>query len=278
MYVAKQKSSPFKAVLVFCALLLVIGVGYYKFARHSAANNTAPHIDTGLQQIVNTWGASQHVATSVDVVELTGGLRTANRNPDTAMTTASTYKIYVAYAVLHLVEQGKYAMNTHLKTGQTVSNALSKMIAQSDNNSAIALGTLIGWKTIDMLAAQAGARHTDLDNYDRWGNATLGEKHTTAADLATLLSALQGGSLLNTANTQLLIGLMKDQVWRERIPAGVPAGIAVASKPGWLPSVQNDAAIIYGPKSTYLLVIMTNGNATQPLADLSRQVYDYLEH
>jgi beta-lactamase class A len=70
---------------------------------------------------------------------------------------------------------------------------------------------------------------------------------------------------------------MKSQVWRERIPAGVPSGIAVADKPGWLDNVENDAAIVYGPKSTYTLVIMTTGNSTQPLADLSKQIYDYLQ-
>jgi beta-lactamase class A len=83
--------------------------------------------------------------------------------------------------------------------------------------------------------------------------------------------------LLNTSNTDLLLRLMKTQQWRERIPAGVPSGIAVADKPGWLNDVQNDAAIVYGPKSTYTLVIMTNGASTSPLADLSRQIYTYLE-
>ncbi len=78
---------------------------------------------------------------------------------------------------------------------------------------------------------------------------------------------------------------MESQKYRERIPGGVPGGVTVADKPGWLTvaegdgeNVQNDAAIVYGPKSTYILVITTTGSTTQPLADLSRQVYDYLQN
>ena len=59
--------------------------------------------------------------------------------------------------------------------------------------------------------------------------------------------------------------------------ADLPVGRIVADKPGWLSNVQNDAAVVYGPKSTYVLVIMTNGSTTQPLADLSKQIYDYLQ-
>lgn len=209
--------------------------------------------------------------------ELGGSLRTASRNPATAMVTASTYKLYVAYAALHEVEQGTYTMQTTTRTGQTVSAALNKMILQSDNTSAETLGFLVGWDKVNSLAASVGATHTDINNYNNAGVAANGDKHSTAADLTTMVAKLQQGTLLNTANTQLLLGLMKTQAWRERIPAGVPSGVAVADKPGWLANVQNDAAIVYGPKSTYTLVVMTNGNTTKPLADLSKLVYDYLQ-
>jgi beta-lactamase class A len=230
-----------------------------------------------LQQIVNNWAAQQPFETTVDVQELGGNLREATRNQNTAMTTASTYKVYVAYAVLHQVEQGTYTMNTHTRTGQTIGATLSKMILQSDNASGEALGSLIGWGTVDSLAASAGATHTQLNNYDRYGNLTNTEKHTTATDLTTMVTKLQQGTLLNKSNTQLLLGLMENQEWRERIPSGIPAGITVADKPGWLSNVENDAAIVYGPKSTYTLVIMTSGSTTQPLADLSKLIYTYLE-
>jgi beta-lactamase class A len=168
-------------------------------------------------------------------------------------------------------------MNTPTRTGQTLQAALQKMILQSDNSSAEALGFLVGWDKVDALAAAVGATHTHINNYTRAGVAANGNKQSTTADLSTMLHKLQQETLLNASDTALLLGLMKTQVWRERIPAGVPTGISVADKPGWLANVQNDVAIVYGPKSTYLLVVMTNGSTTQPLADLSRVVYSYLQ-
>ena len=246
--------------------------------------NPIAHTDSQLQSLVDSWAAAQHYDTTVVVQELDGDLRGATHRATQQMITASTYKIYVAYAVLHEVEQGTYTMNTTTRTGQTVSAALNKMILQSDNASAEALGFLVGWDKINQLASAAGTTQTDINNYNSAGLPLSGSKLSTATDLTTVITKLQSGTLLNATNTKLLLDLMKAQVWRQRIPAGVPAGVSVADKPGWLiadnsgtPSVQNDAAIVYGPHSTYTLVVMTGSDSTRPLADLSEQVYDYLQ-
>ncbi len=244
----------------------------------SADGRSGPHADTGLQQIVDTWATQHGFDATVSVQELDGQQRTATHNQAAPMTTASTYKLFVAYATLHEIEQGAYGPQTVTRTGQTVSAALSKMILQSDNTSAEALGFLVGWDRIDDLAAAIGATHTDINNYSAAGLPENGNKQSTAADLSLLLTKLQQGTLLNNDHTQELLTLMKQQVWRERVPAGVPEGIDVADKPGWLANVQNDAAIVYGPKSTYAIVILTNGSSTTPLADLSRLVYNYLQY
>ncbi len=301
----QPRSRSYIKPLSIALLVVAIGFGYLhvhhtpshikvaKATRTASANSspgstdthaTAPHTDMQLQQIIDTWAAQHSFSSSVVVAETNGSFRTASRNSTAQMVTASTYKIYVAYATLHEVEQGTYSMNTVTRTGQTVSSALQKMILQSNNDSAEALGFLVGWDRVDQLAANAGAARTDINNYDSSGNPANGDKHSTAADLTTMVTKLQQGALLNASDTQLLLGLMKNQVWRERVPAGVPSGIAVADKPGWLTvaegdgeNVQNDAAIVYGPKSTYTLVIMTNSSSTQPLADLSKLIYGYLE-
>jgi beta-lactamase class A len=299
---SQPKNTPVIKISALVLACLVIGaIGCYKLSSHPAAShattkNPAPtktaktptsaakdtpkpvaHTDAQLQQIIDTWAAQHSFAATVDVQELHGSLRTAARAATSQMTTASTYKIYVAYATLHEVEQGTYTMQTSTRTGQTVQAALQKMILQSDNDSAEALGFLVGWDKVNALAKAAGAQATNINNYGSGGSLTNANKVSTAADLTTMITKLQQGTLLNSADTQLLLGLMKTQVWRERIPAGVPSGISVADKPGWLDNVENDAGIVYGPKSTYTLVIMTNGSTTQPLADLSRLIYDYLE-
>lgn len=282
-----------KKSVAFIAVIVLLGVVYLvthkpggqprphassATASSSVTSTATPHKDAQLQQTVQTWASRYGFDSTVVVTELTGKLRTASLGVETQMVTASTYKVYVAYATLHEVEQGKLTLTTPTRTGQTVQQALDKMILQSDNDSAEALGFLVGWDTINQLAADVGATHTDINNYDSSGNATLGDKHSTAGDLALMLTKLQQGKLLNATHTKMLLNLMENQVWRERVPAGVPSGVTVADKPGWLPDVQNDAAIVYGPKSTYILVVMTTSDTTQPLADLSQSVYTELEN
>jgi len=255
----------------------VVGLLMVQIVTYAVHSHASAHTDPQLEQAINTWSSQQSFESSVYVEELTGERRMATHNPDTIMVTASTYKLFVAYAVLHEAELGTVNMSTRLSTGTTAEAALTKMITQSDNASGQALGFFVGWDTADNLAASLGATHTHLNNYDSSGNAIQGEKTSTVGDLAILLTKLQNSTLLDPTDTDMIIGLMKAQAWRERVPAGVPENIQVADKPGWLANVQNDAAIVYGPKSTYLLVVMTTSNTTQPLANLSQIVYTQLE-
>jgi len=276
----KQKQFSLKFLALGLAIFATCGLGYAHF--HAANLDSAKlvsntqHTDAGLQQILSSWVTRQPSDASVMVRELNGGGRYAGSNAGLSVVTASTYKLYVAYAVLHDIEHNRFTMTEKLPNGQTIKDALKAMISVSDNDAGKALGELVGWKHADELAAEAGANHTDLDNYSSTGIVDA-DKRTTASDLTDLLDQLQSGKLLSPLHTQLVLNLMKKQVWRERIPAGVPDGIAVADKPGWLPGTQNDAAVVYGPKSTYVLVIMTDGDTTSPLADLSERIYNYLE-
>lgn len=253
-------------------------------AKASAPPAPQTHTDAALSQIINSWRASHSFTTSVVVTELTGNLRTATYNATSSVVPASTYKIYVAYAILHGIEQGGYTLSTVTSDGNSIQTDLNAMILNSDNDAARTLGFLYGWKNINTLLQSQGTTGTDLYNYIPPSTQPVGDKHTTASDLATILQKLYKGQLLNQTHTQLLLSLMEQQHYRERIPSGVPSGVTVADKPGWLTGnddpgtiVQNDAAIVYGPKSTYLLVITTTGSTTQPLADLSKLIYTYLE-
>lgn len=286
------------SLVVLVALLFVV-LHFYHTAGHgtkqpgaSPSRQTSPnasttpdtHTDAALNQLIATWASHYSFSASVVVTELNGGGRTAAYHATDSVVPASTYKIYVAYAILHGIEQGKYTLNTTLDDGNTIQTDLNNMILESDNDEARSLGFFYGWKNINVLLQSQGITHTDLYNYIPPSTSPQGDKHTTANDLATILQKLYEGKLLNQQDTGLLLDLMKTQYYRERIPAGVPSGVTVADKPGWLSPadgengyVENDAAIVYGPKSTYILVITTTGSQTDPLADLSQQIYSYLE-
>lgn len=240
--------------------------------------------DKQLTQIIESWAANYSFQSSVSVKELGGKYRTASFNPITKMEPASTHKLYVAYAVLHDIERGKLTMQTKTGNSSTVSSDLQSMIVNSDNEADRRLGFLVGWININILLSENGLTATDLDNYQPPSTKPIGGKESTTRDYTTLLEKLQAGMLLNKTHTDYLLGLMKTQLYRERIPAGVPDGVIVADKPGWLTpadgdngNAENDVAIVYGPKSTYILAILTNGSQANSLTKLSSQIYSYLE-
>jgi beta-lactamase class A len=64
-----------------------------------------------------------------------------------------------------------------------------------------------------------------------------------------------------------------------KIARGLPTGTAVANKSGWYTGVANDVAIVYGPKATYVLAVLSEGVASdeagnQLIAGVSRLVYE----
>lgn len=240
--------------------------------------------DTRLNGIIEAWAQKQSFASTVVVKELQGKQREASLKATDSIVTASTFKLYVAYGVLHGIEQGSYGMGTVTNDGKTIAQDMQNMVVNSDNNAARTLGFMIGWPKLDGLLATQGISHTDTNNYVGTSTKPVGDKHSTAADFALFLQKLQAGALLSSSNTQYLLGLLEKQNYRSGIPAGVPAGVPAADKPGWLTPadgiyeyIQNDAGIVYGPKSTYIIVINTSGKSMTPLADLSRQVYNYLQ-
>src|SRR5471030_494409 len=71
------------------------------------------------------------------------------------------------------------------------------------------------------------------------------------------------------------------QVFNTEIPAGLPAGVQVAHKTGWITGTLHDAAIVY-PKGRppYVLVVLSRNIAKEKdaqamIADISRQVYAF---
>jgi beta-lactamase class A len=100
---------------------------------------------------------------------------------------------------------------------------------------------------------------------------------TTARALATLVQAIADGQAVDPASSREMLQILKRQKFHDAIPAGLPAGIAVAHKTGDITKINHDAAIVYA-KRPYILVILTRGLAQQKdsaalMADISRQLY-----
>ena len=206
---------------------------------------------------------------AISVRQLSGQSLSGDAAGGKVYTPASTYKLFVAYAVLSRIESGVMRWTDDATSGKDVSACFDTMIIDSDNACAEWFGEKIGWKTITSMLHQVGlSEKTSL--YTNNGFVA------TANDEALFLTKLYGGTLLNKESTRRLLDVMKRQVYRSGVPAGV-GGSVVADKVGFLGGLLHDAAIVYGPKGVYVVVIFTNGSSWAEIADAARQIHAFLQ-
>jgi beta-lactamase class A len=149
-----------------------------------------------------------------------------------------------------------------------------EMIEDSDNDAATSLWDYVGGAAgIGAYNSQAGLTQTTPSAcvvcpsfpWPGWGLTT-----TTPADQITLLRRLvEPGGPLTSAERKYALSLMKnvtaDQAWG--VSGGVPAGVTVALKNGWLPldGANTDWQInsigwVSGGGRDYLLAMLSTGN------------------
>jgi beta-lactamase class A len=225
----------------------------------------------GLQALIEQWDRDNAGRYGIIVRDLSGRGLNAELNPDRDFVTASTYKQFLAYAVMHKIEAGQMSFDDSTSTGLSVRGCIDEMILHSTNPCAVALQNQADWGYVhNFIRGQFPS--TSLDN----GASADDEKHSTVRDEVTFQTRLQAGTLeMNGDNHAYLLGLMKRQVYRGGIPAGVP-GVAVANKVGFYDGYKHDIAIIYGPRGTYQLGVMSYGGADWRFADLSRRVAELM--
>lgn len=227
----------------------------------------------GLAAKIDYWASTHGGTYGVGVLELGGKNRSAYYNKHRQFVTASTYKLFVAYAVLQDVDNGKYSLSSLTDSNQTVRSALQDAIVNSGNETAISLAEKAGgWSAIDTRLLNDGFTATTINNYV--SGSLFGDKKSTIADEVELLRRLYYGTLLSSSNTKLLLDWMKDQIWRDGVPTGVNG--TVADKPGFLENYLHDAAIVYTPKTDFVLVILTENSSWANIADLAKLVEDHL--
>ncbi|CUU55329.1 Beta-lactamase class A [Parafrankia irregularis] len=177
----------------------------------------------------------------------------------TGWETASTVKLDILAALL-----SKTGQSGQLTSSQTA--LAKKMISISDNASATSLWNQAGgsagmnafYQRLGMSATTAGAG-------GKWGLTK-----TTASDqLAVLRAVAYPNTTLSTAARatakSLLDGVISSQRWG--LTAGVPSGVAVEIKNGWLPYdggwVINSLAHVHGNGRDYVMAAYTRDSASE---------------
>jgi beta-lactamase class A len=230
---------------------------------------TYSQTDAGLRAVVDAWRADNPGNNAIIVRELTNKKRYAEIEPDKVFVPASTFKIWVFYAIAQKITAGEIGYGTRTDMGWTVEACLEEMIVRSTNPCAISFMNMIGWQETEDMVHAAGFPNTYMNNHGG------GDKTTTTRDETNFMLRLYHGTLMAEEPTQRLLGYMKRQIWRTGVPSGVPDGVVVANKVGRYNGWVHDIAIVYGQKSDYILGVMSRGQSWRLFADLSRRVNDF---
>jgi beta-lactamase class A len=221
------------------------------------------HADSNLTNLVSSYLSSQPGRYSVTAIELGGQQREVHIRDSTQVDPASIFKLYYAALAFEKIQQGKWTFRTKLPSNYSVQTCLRLMISYSDNYCATDFRGKLGISHINSRINQWGLLSSHIVATSRGEYIT---KHTTTADVARFLKQLHSGNLLNAGNTANFITLLKGQVWRGRASSGIQSGVPVASKSGQLlvnnGMIEADSAIIFGPGSTYIFVVIGSGGAT----------------
>jgi beta-lactamase class A len=217
---------------------------------------------------------------SISVRELSGERHQVSLGGGERKEPASVIKIFAAFAVLARVDDGRLSLSTRTRSGITVDECLRTMIHISDNYCHADLLALIGNSEINRHLYLAGWPNTFYVGYDGTGGYQSAKKASTD-DVAEFLERLERGRMLSPASTALLLGLLDEQLWRSKIPSGIPSGVSFGNKTGqlWISTglVEGDAAIVRAPSGTYSIAVLGDRNAANwAIARLSRTVYEHL--
>jgi beta-lactamase class A len=150
-------------------------------------------------------------------------------------------------------------------------------------------------RVLEENARLCGARFLHLYE-QRWGHdESLGyqdsftvdqalDNQGSPRDMAELLAMIAQDQCASAPSCRLMVQVMSQQEWREKIPAGLPGELLVANKTGGVSGTSNDAAIVYMPSGAPLtMVVFCKGltheakrRADKAIAAVAGVVYEFL--
>lgn len=143
----------------------------------------------------------------------------------------------------------------------TVKQLMEYMTKNSDNTATLVLARMAGKGETEKEIERLGMKNTNFE-----------ENTTTAADLVTMWK-----KIYEEGNMQMQ-ELLKDSIYEDRIPLGLPDGVGFIHKVGTDAGVWEDAGIVVANKP-FVLVIMNEkvdmDEAKKLVPELTKLIWDY---
>ena len=151
------------------------------------------------------------------------------------------------------------------------------MIQESDNIASLVLLDVVGVPAVNALAARLGLEATHVVDH-RAGEP--GDHVTSADDMAHLLLLLATGQAVNERVSEQALRLLELKQSASWLSDELPFWVKVAHKWGDLPDARDDAGIVYAPRGSYVIAVLTRDAVPEEsagaIAQASRAAYDYL--
>ncbi|HSN69235.1 MAG TPA: serine hydrolase [Thermoanaerobaculia bacterium] len=275
----------------------------------ATAKPPAPDLATSVDAILASVPAGCQVA--VAFTDLESGA-TLERNAGVTMHAASTMKVPVMLALFEAIDRGELRLDQPIAVrnsfrsivdgseftlerdedgdpslydavGQTrpLEELMRRMIVRSSNLATNLLIELVGAPRVMDLMRRLGANDIRVLRgvEDEKAYAAGLNNVTTARDLMIVMKAIAERKAITPAASEAMVGILRAQEFREKIPAGVPPGVVVANKTGSITRISHDAAIVFPPgRAPYVLVVLTKGyqngdDASRVIAAVSEAVW-----
>ncbi|MCC6933402.1 MAG: serine hydrolase [Deltaproteobacteria bacterium] len=158
----------------------------------------------------------------------------------------------------------------------TIRQLIEYTLIESDNTAASALERIVPRHYIfDAIVAMGIPLTANVE-----GNFL----HVSARDYSNILRSLYFSSYLRRRNSQLILDLLAKTIYKEGLPAGVPAPLIVAHKMGYWTegSYYLDCGIVYVPHVPYIFCMMLKGGTMQSqqklISNISYIVYQFISN
>lgn len=206
----------------------------------------------------------------------------------------SLYKIWILAEAMNQIQKGRIkesdvlkedieALNEAFKISSdsaeltkgaidtNVKQAMKQMIVISHNYSALILAKKIGLSNVAQFLKNNGFFGTSLGQPPK----------TTAHDVSKFFEKLYKGEVINSERSREIMELFKMQQLNNKLPKYLPKGTVIAHKTGEIDYFTHDGGIVFGPKSDYIIVVLSKSNyppgAEDRIGKISQAVYDYFE-